>query len=365
MNVCIIGDGLTGLSLAKSLINKKINVHIYCDKEKNTLITNRTIGISKNNLDFFKKEILNIKTKNIWKINEIKIYSEKIKNDKIINFKKDKKSLFFILKNHELYRSLNINLKKNKRFKKKIIHNNFFYQKLLKENKYDLIINCNAKNFIGKKYFSRSINKNYNNLAYISILKHLKIKNNTAIQIFTKYGPIAFLPISETQTSVVYSLEIRKNKFSDKEIFDLIKEYNPKFIIKKILRLNKFELKSSNLRNYYYKNILAFGDGLHQVHPLAGQGFNMIIRDIKNISQIIQNKIDLGIQLDSLIFEEFEKKTKHTNFIFSNGIDFIYEIFNFNKNIKNQSFNKVLKLLGKNKLLNNILVKYADRGLSI
>ena len=29
MNICIIGDGLTSLSLAKNLINKKINVHIY------------------------------------------------------------------------------------------------------------------------------------------------------------------------------------------------------------------------------------------------------------------------------------------------------------------------------------------------
>ena len=29
MNICIIGDGLTSLSFAKNLINKKINVHIY------------------------------------------------------------------------------------------------------------------------------------------------------------------------------------------------------------------------------------------------------------------------------------------------------------------------------------------------
>ena len=33
MNVCIIGEGLTALSLAKSLINKKINVH-YIIKER-------------------------------------------------------------------------------------------------------------------------------------------------------------------------------------------------------------------------------------------------------------------------------------------------------------------------------------------
>ncbi len=34
MNVCIIGGGLTSLSLAKNLINKKINVDIYQKKKK-------------------------------------------------------------------------------------------------------------------------------------------------------------------------------------------------------------------------------------------------------------------------------------------------------------------------------------------
>ena len=58
MNICIIGDGLTSLSLAKNLINKKINVHFYHKNKIENLSSSRTIGISKNNLEFFKKEIL-------------------------------------------------------------------------------------------------------------------------------------------------------------------------------------------------------------------------------------------------------------------------------------------------------------------
>jgi 2-octaprenyl-6-methoxyphenol hydroxylase len=117
------------------------------------------------------------------------------------------------------------------------------------------------------------------------------------------------------------------------------------------------------LRNYYHKNILAFGDLLHRVHPLAGQGFNMIIRDIRDLSKIIQDKIELGIQLDSIILEEFERKTKNRNFIFSNGIDFIYEFFNFDKKTKNQNLSKILKIFGKNKKFMNSIIKYADSGL--
>ena len=64
MNICIIGDGLTSLSLAKNLINKKINIHFYHKNKNKNLLSNRTIGISKNNLEFFRKEIYKIPKKN-------------------------------------------------------------------------------------------------------------------------------------------------------------------------------------------------------------------------------------------------------------------------------------------------------------
>ena len=102
---------------------------------------------------------------------------------------------------------------------------------------------------------------------------------------------------------------------------------------------------------------------LHKIHPLAGQGFNMTLRDIKILSEIIQDKIDLGLQLDIFVLEEFQKKTKSKNFIFSNGIDFIYEYFNFDRKIKKKSLNKILKLFGTNKKFMNSIVKLADKGL--
>ena len=160
------------------------------------------------------------------------------------------------------------------------------------------------------------------------------------------------------------SLDTKNKKYSDKEVIDLITQNNPKYQIKKICKLDNFKLSSSNLRNYHHKNILAFGDLLHKIHPLAGQGFNMTIRDIKILSATIQNKIDLGIQLDSSIFEDFEKETKSKNFLFSSSVDFIYEVFNLDKKRKSKSFNKILKLIGRNKGLTDYFIKLADRGLN-
>ena len=365
MNVCIIGDGLTSLSLAKNLINKKINVHIYYKKIANDFSSSRTIGISKHNIEYYEKNILKLHKKIKWQIKKIDIFSEKIKKNKILNFENNNETLFYMIRNDVLYKSLNEKLSESKFCKKKIIKKNFFYEKLLKKNNYDIIINCDQNNPISKKYFTRKIIKDYKNFAYTTILEHEKLKNNSAIQVFTSLGPIAFLPISNTKTSVVCSLDTNNKNYNDNEILKLINKSNPKFKVKKNSKINCFALKSSNLRKYYHENILAFGDLLHKIHPLAGQGFNMTIRDIEDLSNIIQNKINLGLQLDSLIFDEFQRKTKNRNFIFSNGIDFIYEFFNFDTNINGNNLSKILKYIGSNKNFMKSAIKFADKGLSI
>jgi 2-octaprenyl-6-methoxyphenol hydroxylase len=364
MNICIIGDGLTSLSLAKNLINKKINVHFYHKNKIKNLSSSRTIGISKNNLEFFRKEIHKIPKKMFWEIKKIEIYSEKLGKENLLEFEKDKVNLFYMVRNNDFYKLLINQISKSKFFKKNLIKKNTFYHNLLKKNKYDLIINCDPNNFLSKKFFTKKIQKDYENHAYTTVLKHNKIENNIATQIFTKKGPVAFLPISNSQTSVVCSLDTKNKKYNDSEVLKLISQNNPKYEIQKTLKLSNFKLSLSNLRNYHHQNILAFGDLLHRIHPLAGQGFNMTIRDIKILSEIIEGKIDLGMQIDSSISVEFEKQTKSKNFLFSNSIDFIYEAFNFDTKIRTKSFNKILKSIGKNKSLTNYFIKFADKGLN-
>ena len=353
MNVCILGNGLTSLTLAKSLVNKGINVEIISNKKKKKTYYDRTIGISKINLDFFNKEILNI-NKLSWNINKIEIYSENLNYKKILNFQNNGKNLFSVLKNNELIDYLTKKLKKDKlcKFKENLIQKNILTQN------YNLIINCDFSNFITKRFFFKRLIKNYDDYAYTSIIKHSKVVNNKAVQIFTSRGPLAFLPISETETSVVYS--VKGNQEIDFK--KLIRFYNKFYNILHISNFSRFKLQMSNLRDYHHGNVLAFGDLLHKIHPLAGQGFNMTLRDIKILSEIIQEKINLGLPLNVSVNEEFEKKSKHINYIFSNGIDFIYEFFNLESKSKNKIFAKTVEFLGKNSNLNKKFIKIADNG---
>ena len=158
MNICIIGDGLTSLSLAKNLIDKKINVHFYYKDNIKNLGSSRTIGISKNNLEFFREKIHKFPKKFFWEIKKIEIYSEKSEKENLLRFENNKNNLFYIIKNNELYLSLMKEASRNKYFKKKKIKNKFFFENL-NEKKYDLIINCDSNNFLSNKFFSKKINK--------------------------------------------------------------------------------------------------------------------------------------------------------------------------------------------------------------
>ena len=354
MRVCILGSGLSSLTLAKSLVNQKIYVDVFYSKKKYLINKNRTIGISKSNLEFFNKKIINIE-KIVYKLNKIEIYSDNLKNQKLINFGKNNEHLFSITKNYKLQEILKKNLVKNKFYKEHSLKKKLNYSK-----NYDLVFNTDYYHPITKKYFTKKIEQEYNSIAYTTILEHEKILNNVAVQIFTKIGPLAFLPISDCHTSVVYS--INNHLKNETEINNLIKNYNFKYNLRKINKLDSFELKGLSLRSYFHKNILAFGDLLHRIHPLAGQGFNMTIRDIKILNEIIQNKFDLGLPLDSTLNKEFENNQKHKNYIFSSGIDFIHHFFNFERKAKNDLLSKSIKYLNKNSSINKIFTRMADKG---
>ena len=360
MKVCVIGNNLTGLVLAKALVNKEIFVDIiYRDKKINNDKT-RTIGISKTNIDYFNKYISNI-SRISWPIKKIKIYSENSGNQEIIGFEDQKNNLFSIVKNEQIFNKLYLDLKKSKfsNFKK-----DTGYKNLIKSG-YDLLVNCDFKHELTKKFFFKKLEKKYNSIAFTTIVYHKKLKNNnTAYQVFTHKGPMAFLPISGQKTSIVYSIRTKKLE-SEPDLESLIKKFNLNYKIKKIDKISKFSLISSNLRQYYLNNILAFGDLLHKLHPLAGQGFNMSIRDIKKLIEIINDKIELGLPLDKNVCIEFQNATKSKNLIFSEGIDFIYESFNSEDKLKSNLVDKTVRIVGKNKFINRYFTKVADTGFNL
>ena len=360
MKICLIGQNLTNLILAYLFSEKKLNVDIYLNKKIQKVKTNRTIALSSENFDYLKSLTKsNIKH---WKSKEIKIFTEDSRSKEKINFNKKNKEVFNLISYSELNE---IFLKKVK--KSKFI--NFFYsdtvsQNILKTTKiYDLVINSENKNFISNKFFTNKIKKNYRSRAYTFLINHRNKNNDLAIQVFTKFGPLAFLPLSNTKTSIVFSYKGRK--IDDHKIINIFKKYNSFYSLTKISKIEKFSLSFEMLRHYTHNNILAFGDLIHRIHPLAGQGFNMTIRDIQIISKIIDEKISLGLPIDISVAENFQNKTKHLNYLYGKAIDGIYEFFRLDNNINNSISKPLFKILDKNSVFKNYSNILSDKGFNL
>ena len=363
MKVCLIGNNLTSLILAKTLCKKNFHTDIYSSRTPVSNFNTRTIGISEYNLNFLNNHFKNI-SKITHKINQIEVRIKNKKNTEKIIFDQKSLPLFNMVEYNKFLSYVQSKTKKEKNISFKKFKNKNNILSLVNKNKYDLIINCDSSNLLTKKYLKIKIFKNYFNKAFTTILRHKKIKNNKATQIFTQYGPIAFLPLNNFLTSIVFSIEIINNKkFTDDKIFKLINEFNPLYKILSYRKIENFDLKLRLPKKYFHKNILFFGDAIHSVHPLAGQGFNMTIRDIIKFNQILEKKLNLGLGIDHKIYSEFEKNIKSFNSVFSFGIDFIHELFKFNKNYLPEKISKtIFNFINKNKKIKDFGIKFANKG---
>ena len=380
--ICIVGGSLTGLATAISLSNINCEIDIITENKKEDPNTNRTIAVSESNLDFLKKlGIFKNNSKTYWPCSIMKLYTG-VNNEKfseIIEINKDKKknNIFYILENLKLKMLME---KKVKNTKSITVRNNGRVSNIKnsgllksinlnkKDHKYNLIIICSGSNSeLVKNLFNDQIIENsYNETSITTTLTHKFLRNNVARQIFLDKEILALLPISNTKTSVVWSVQKGLYKKNNDVIKKRISFYAKNYL-KNIKLLNKIEhrdLKFLVRKKYYSDRILLFGDALHVVHPFAGQGFNMTLRDLSYLEKILFEKIELGLDIGSTdILSEFSKKIKPINFINSMGIDLIKKSFSIEEKPIKKVRNIILKNINKNKFIKDIFYDLANEGI--
>jgi len=374
--ICIIGDGLAGLSTAIVLSQENIKIDLYTGASLKKLKNDeRTTAISESSYLLIKKN-LNIKNQNnFWPCKEIKLFYEDGENNiNFLNFKEEKKNLMYIFKNKELKKKLEkqIQAKKNINIIKKNIEDIDYADGnvLLKKKKfsYDLIILSTGRHskFYNSITQGRAIKKNYNEMAVTAIVKH-NSKIYEASQFFLREGPLAILPFNKNLFSVVWSVSnifFKNNKKSFKKILnDKIQIIFPYAKIKNIDMIKSFPIKLDLKTKYFRKNVVILGDGLHAIHPMAGQGFNLVLRDIEKLSDLISNALKLGLSLkNSFLLRDFYQARKSENNILALGINLTNIFFKNNKYFFPVK-KKILNNIGKFKFIKKISQIISDRGI--
>ena len=136
----------------------------------------------------------------------------------------------------------------------------------------------------------------YEQTAIVSLLESEIPINKTAYQIFTSTGPIALLPVTvggEDLASLIWSADkVYAEKLLTLEDSEFLEELKLKtegklghFKIREAI--SSFPLHQLHAKEYFSERTVLVGDSAHTIHPLAGQGLNLGLSDVIDLSERI------------------------------------------------------------------------------
>ena len=115
----------------------------------------------------------------------------------------------------------------------------------------------------------------------------------TAWQRFLVTGPLAFLPCADGRSSIVWTLpeaEAQRLLASDEVSFEreLTQAFGGRLgAVRLGSQRAAFPLRRQLVSEYVAGRVLALGDAAHVVHPLAGQGVNLGLRDVAGLRALV------------------------------------------------------------------------------
>jgi 2-octaprenyl-6-methoxyphenol hydroxylase len=138
--------------------------------------------------------------------------------------------------------------------------------------------------------------------------------DNVAYERFTDTGPVALLPMSEGRCAVVWTVR-------DEQVEDLLALDDASFLAafqrRFGYRLGRFErvgkrgswpLHLLRARESVRGRIAIIGNAAHTLHPIAGQGFNLGIRDVAALAEVVDEARRDGIDIgDADVLQRYEQ----------------------------------------------------------
>lgn len=126
----------------------------------------------------------------------------------------------------------------------------------------------------------------YAQVALLLNARFEKPNNGIAYERFTKEGPLAVLPLTDTHCSVIFTVDPLKGERLLEQGEKAIKvelQENFGFRLGRLLEVGDCKLMPLHLVEAeapFAGRVLLLGNALRSLHPVAGQGFNLALRDI-------------------------------------------------------------------------------------
>ena len=204
-----------------------------------------------------------------------------------------------------------------------------------------LLVAADGRNSDGRRIAKiKSTNIDYNQSSIVFTVGHEKPHRGTAYEQFTTGGPIASLPMRGNKSSVVWSADTEVvgslMQLDDKD-FAAAASYRLNDCLGKMTIIGQrkvFPLKLNYADTIIANRFAMVGDAAHGLHPIAGQGFNLGLRDIANLTEEISNARRLGLDIGSFeTLRSYQAARRFDNFSLVAATDGLNRLFTDNNKI--------------------------------
>ena len=222
-----------------------------------------------------------------------------------------------------------------------------------------LLVAADGKNSSFRKSADISVRfTHYKQSAIVTTIDHEFAHNGSAHQFFFPGGPLALLPLTKNRSSIVWSDSSLASgaamSLNDSDFIDEL-SYRINGLLGKIKLLGPRQIFPLNLQmanRYTAKRLVLVGDAAHSIHPIAGQGLNLGLRDAAALADNVALSIRKGIDLGSEVIQEYEKWRSFDN----NKLGITTDILNRLFSNKNSSL-RIVRRLGLNGVNRTELLK--------
>lgn len=157
---------------------------------------------------------------------------------------------------------------------------------------------------------------------------------NTAFERFTETGPLALLPMSQGRYAVVWSARrAQTDELLACTEEDFLRGLQERFggRLGEFSRLGKrasYPLALTKVREHARERLVLIGNAAHTVHPVAGQGFNLGLRDVAALAEVLVGAHRVGTDIgDAALLERYARWRRRDNQVIANFTNGLIRVF--------------------------------------
>ena len=199
-----------------------------------------------------------------------------------------------------------------------------------------LLVGCDGRGSgVAQRAGIRRVGWGYDQTALVTAVRHEKDHGGIAQQFFMPAGPLAILPLPGGHlSSIVWSEEAKTaaaiQALDDTAYLAALRPRFGDFLGEIALAGTRFTypLSLSLAQSFVARRLALVGDAAHGVHPIAGQGLNLGLRDVGALAQVVVEAARRGEDIGAPdVLDRYERWRRFDSTALALGMDAVNRLF--------------------------------------